>query len=577
MKRRFSFRKEATRITVVYLLFGLAWILFSDGFVHLFTVDEETLYKINIVKGWTYVFVTAGLVYYLISRYLQKISQTMDLLHQEIEVRKVAEDRYKSLYEEYENKEVLLLSLLDSIPDLIFYKDTDGVYLGCNTAFEQFVGRPCAQIIGATDHDLFEKEVADSFREMDAAMLSQKQERKNEEKVLYPDGREVYLETLKTPYYDEAGNVLGLIGVSRDISERKGREKEILYLNNTDVLTGLYNRRYFEEAKAKFESDCPVPFSIIMADLNGLKLINDSFGHSKGDTMLIEAGKLLKKYSRSEDIVARIGGDEFCMLLPKTDADTAKSLVQKMHEDSERTSIDIAGTIIKLSISFGQGTMLATDEDLGEIINLAEDSMRRSKLFNRDSTRSDLMASIRATLLEKSHETAEHTQRMTSLAKKIGKELHFSDHLLFELELAADLHDIGKMSVDHRILAKSGKLNDEEWAEIRKHPEVGYRIAQSTSELMPIAEYILSHHERWDGSGYPQGISGEQIPLIARIISIVDAYDAMTEERPYNIVKTEKEACKEICSKAGTQFDPALVKLFVEKIMGHKCQSPAQH
>ncbi|HCU07444.1 MAG TPA: hypothetical protein DF480_00480, partial [Clostridiales bacterium] len=239
MKRRFSFRKEATRITVVYLLFGLAWILFSDGFVHLFTVDEETLYKINIVKGWTYVFVTAGLVYYLISRYLQKISQTMDLLHQEIEVRKVAEDRYKSLYEEYENKEVLLLSLLDSIPDLIFYKDTDGVYLGCNTAFEQFVGRPCAQIIGATDHDLFEKEVADSFREMDAAMLSQKQERKNEEKVLYPDGREVYLETLKTPYYDEAGNVLGLIGVSRDISERKGREKEILYLNNTDVLTGL--------------------------------------------------------------------------------------------------------------------------------------------------------------------------------------------------------------------------------------------------------------------------------------------------------------------------------------------------
>ncbi|MDD2295798.1 MAG: PAS domain-containing protein, partial [Eubacteriales bacterium] len=228
MKGRFSFRKEATRITVVYLLFGLAWILFSDGFVHLFPVDEDTLYKINIVKGWTYVFVTAGLVYYLISRYLQKISQTMDLLQQ---------------------KEMLLLSLLDSIPDLIFYKDTDGVYMGCNTAFERFVGKPCSQIIGSTDKYLFSKEVSDSFREMDEAMLRQKQERKNEEQVTYPDGHKVYLETLKTPYYDKEGNVLGLIGVSRDISERKNKELEILYLNNTDVLTGLYNRRYFEKEK----------------------------------------------------------------------------------------------------------------------------------------------------------------------------------------------------------------------------------------------------------------------------------------------------------------------------------------
>lgn len=552
MKEKFSLKKEATRITVVYLLFGLSWILFSDGFVHLFTMDEDTLYKINIVKGWAYVLVTAALVYYLINRYLQKISQTMDALQQ---------------------KEMLLLSLLDSIPDLIFYKDIDGVYMGCNTAFEQFVGKPCAQIIGSTDLDLFPREVAESFRAMDAAMLSQKQERKNEEEVTYPDGHKVYLETLKTPYYDKEGNVLGLIGVSRDISERKAKELEILYLNNTDVLTGLYNRRYYEREKERLDQYCPLPFSVIMADLNGLKLINDSFGHPKGDAMLVETGRLLKKHSRNMGVVARIGGDEFCMLLPETDSKTAKKIIDKITAECERTAIDLDGTSIKLSISFGHGTKKTAEEDLDEIINLAEDSMRRSKLFNRNSTRSDLIASIRATLVEKSHETAEHTDRMTNMAKKIGEELNFSDHMLYELELAADLHDIGKMSVDHRILSKPEQLSDEEWAEVRKHPEAGYRIAQSTNELMSVAEYILCHHERWDGKGYPQGLSGEDIPLIARIVSIVDAYDAMTEERPYSIVKTEKEACEEICRNAGTQFDPELARIFVEKVLGHECPS----
>lgn len=444
LKSSFSFRKEATRITVTYLLFGLSWILVSDGLVRMFVAGSDTLYKVNIAKGWAYVFVTAALVYFMISRYLHKISQTMDQLHQEIDVRTEAEERYKNLYE------------------------------------------------------------------------------------------------------------------------------EVLYLNNTDVLTGLYNRRFYEEEINKTEDSCSLPLSIIVADLDGLKLINDSFGHPQGDTMLIETGKLLKKYTRSSDLIARIGGDEFCILLPSTDAQTVKAIIEKIREDCESTSIDIAGAPVKLSISLGFGTKENPDENLNAIFNVAEDSMRRSKLLNRNSTRSDLMSSIRATLLEKSHETAEHTARMITMAKKIGRELNFSDHLLFELELASDLHDIGKMSVDHQILAKPGKLTEEEWVQIRKHPEVGYRIARSTNELMPIAEYILCHHERWDGKGYPQGIGAEQIPLIARIVSIVDAYDAMTEERPYGKVKTEAEACAEICRNAGTQFDPALSRLFVEKVLGHE-------
>ena len=398
MREKFSLRKEATRITAVYLLFGLSWILFSDGFVHLFTMDKDTLYKINIIKGWFYVLITAALVYYLINRYLQKISQTMGVLQQ---------------------KETLLLSLLDSIPDLIFYKDIDGVYMGCNKAFEQFVGKPCARIIGSTDLDLFPRDVAESFRAMDVAMMSQKQQRKNEEEVTYPDGHKVDLETLKTPYYDKEGNVLGLIGVSRDISERKAKELEILYLNNTDVLTGLYNRRYYEKEKERLDQYCPLPFSVIMADLNGLKLINDSFGHSKGDAMLVETGRLLKKHSRNMGVVARIGGDEFCMLLPETDSKAAKKIIDKITAECERTSIDMDGTSVRLSISFGHGPKCPQKRIWTRSSICRGRHAAKQAVQPNDQERSDR---LHPRHLVESHETAEQYHRMTNMAKKIGEE-----------------------------------------------------------------------------------------------------------------------------------------------------------
>ncbi|HZK71827.1 MAG TPA: HD-GYP domain-containing protein, partial [Clostridia bacterium] len=153
------------------------------------------------------------------------------------------------------------------------------------------------------------------------------------------------------------------------------------------------------------------------------------------------------------------------------------------------------------------------------------------------------------------------------LSKAIGKKLKLSDDNIFELELATTLHDIGKMSIDQQILMKPGKLTEEEWGEIKKHPETGYRIAQSTSELMSISEYILSHHERWDGKGYPQGLKGEEIPLIARIINVVDSYDAMTSKRTYGKELNKEEAIIEMRNCAGTQFDPELIEIFIEEVL----------
>jgi HD-GYP domain-containing protein (c-di-GMP phosphodiesterase class II) len=153
------------------------------------------------------------------------------------------------------------------------------------------------------------------------------------------------------------------------------------------------------------------------------------------------------------------------------------------------------------------------------------------------------------------------------LSRKLGEAVGLPERIVDEIELVSTLHDIGKISIDEKILNKPDKLSDEEWREIKKHPEVGFRIANATPELRHLSEYILCHHERWDGKGYPQGLSGEDIPLISRIISITDAFDAMTQDRAYRKAMTQDRAVEEILKNAGTQFDPQLVKTFVEHVL----------
>ena len=166
-------------------------------------------------------------------------------------------------------------------------------------------------------------------------------------------------------------------------------------------------------------------------------------------------------------------------------------------------------------------------------------------------------------MYEKSHETEEHSERLAALTRMVGEALKLSQIELDHLELLATLHDIGKVGIDDRILGKPGKLTAEEWLEMKKHPEIGYRIAAASPELVSISEFILSHHEHWDGSGYPKGLAGEAIPLLSRIIAVTDAYDAMTENRVYRKAMDRESAIAEIKNNAGTQFDPEIAKLFV--------------
>lgn len=475
-------------------------------------------------------------------------------------------ENYKYLYYEYQKKESLLRSLLDSIPDLVFYKDEKSVYLGCNKAFENFADKTMDELVGLTDHDLFDPEMATLFRKMDQIMMSEKKSRQNEEIVTYPDGREVHLETLKTPYYDHNGQILGLIGVSRDITDRKRTEAEILYLSQHDVLTGLHNRSYYEKERKRLDHPDYLPLSLIIGDINGLKLINDAFGHGEGDKLLISIAKILQLCARENDVLVRTGGDEFVMLLPKTTYTETGILAEEIKNACE-DGYKLEDELIITSISLGYATKSSEHESLEKVFKLAEESMYRKKLLEYKSFHSAIMDSIKTTLFEKSNETEAHAERMADLAKQLGRALALDQEDLVALELVATLHDIGKISIDSKLLLKNAELTDEEWTEIKKHPEVGYRIAQTVPELRKISEYILCHHERWDGSGYPQGLKAEEIPLLARILAIVDAYDAMTQDRSYRRAMSENEAIDELKHHAGSQFDPQLVEVFINAVI----------
>ncbi|OQB20323.1 MAG: Cyclic di-GMP phosphodiesterase response regulator RpfG [Firmicutes bacterium ADurb.Bin182] len=373
--------------------------------------------------------------------------------------------------------------------------------------------------------------------------------------------------------YDDNGNIEALEGILIDITERKEKENELNYINFHDVLTGLYNRRYFDMQLQSMDDERCLPLSIIIGDIDGLKIINDTLGHIEGDKFITDIAGLLKNCCREGDILARTAGDEFCILLPNTEREEAEKLIKDIRKRCEEYRLKAKNKAYHASISLGCATKTSSDQLFDDYVKLAEENMYKTKLLQSKSLHSSVISSIQASLLEKSRETKEHAQRMIMLSKAVGTKLELSDQMMNDLVLLAILHDIGKIGVNDTILKKPGKLTAEEWAEMKKHPEIGFRIAMASNDLMPVADYILCHHEHWDGSGYPVGLKSEEIPLLSRIISVIDAFDAMTEDRAYSKAMSIKDAKSEIRKNSGSQFDPLIAGIFIdvlEEIFGQE-------
>ena len=327
-------------------------------------------------------------------------------------------------------------------------------------------------------------------------------------------------------------------------------------------MTGLYNRAYFEEELVKLDSNRNLPLSIVMGDVNNLKMINDTFGHQHGDHLLSRIAEVLKSCFRRSDVISRWGGDEFSAILPYTTRETGIGIINRIKKECQRRST----LTLPLSISFGIATKENSSENINAIVSEAESRMYRYKIFDRRASDSALIVSMKKALQQKKYDTEEYRQSYIDCATKFGETLKLEKTELNKLKLLSAICDIGKIAVSEDIILKKGWLSKEEWEEIKRHPEIGFRIARTSPELSNIANDILYHHEFWNGNGYPHKLKGEDIPLLSRIIHIVDAYQAMTNERPYRGAMSKEEAIEQLRSRRGSQFDPILTDKFINMV-----------
>lgn len=477
----------------------------------------------------------------------------------------IKNDELKSANDELkENKDQLRL-ILDSTVEAIFGIDLDGNCTFCNIS--------CINILGfKQQEDLLGRNMPSLIRHRTEGSKTEHGKEyglflttgegnsafSKDEIFFRADGSSFNAEYHSYPQYKD-GKAVGSVVTFTDITERKKDEDKIKYLSVHDSLTGVLNRRFFEEEIKTEDNAANLPISVIFADVNGLKLTNDIFGHSEGDKLLIKSADILKNACRDGDIIARVGGDEFIILLPKTPKDKTESIIAKITSDLSKESVDS----IRCSMALGYAIKTDNDENLQIITENAENEMYKTKTLNRNSIKSDMINTIIETLHSKIPDEKQHSENVSDLCQNIGKAMNLPETDLRRLKDAGYLHDIGKIVLAKNILEKEETLNEEEKKEVQQHSIVGYRILNLFDDTLDLSEGAYSHHERWDGRGYPKGIKGEEIPRTARIIAIAEAYDALTSKKAMRGF-SKNEALREIKALAGTKYDPVIVDVFIK-------------
>jgi diguanylate cyclase (GGDEF)-like protein len=365
------------------------------------------------------------------------------------------------------------------------------------------------------------------------------------------------------------------------------RAMRAMRLALTDPLTGLGNHRHFHERLQReltqAEQDMAT-LSLCLIDVDDFKRINDRYGHPVGDRVLGQVAARLRQGGES----FRLGGDEFAVLLPGLDESAAVSVARSIVERVGGAELEQIGPV---TVSAGVATFPVQGVGRDELIRLAdsalywakEDGKNRARTYEATTLARELSqlqqlaegpdraaryraaASLAKAVDARDAYTGSHSERVGDLAARIARRLGIDEPQTELTRLAASLHDLGKLAIPEEILRKPGALNESERLVLQRHPQIGYRMLESLG-VEPIAEWVLHHHERWDGNGYPDRLRGDEIPLGARIIFVADAYDAMTSERVYRKPLSEREALEELERCAGTQFDPAIVEAFAAEL-----------
>jgi diguanylate cyclase (GGDEF)-like protein len=348
----------------------------------------------------------------------------------------------------------------------------------------------------------------------------------------------------------------------------------------TDPLTRLQNRRGFEESfgveveRARRHNR---PLAVLLGDLDHFKRVNDRLGHKAGDAALVRVGGLLRAGRRRIDLVARAGGEEFAVILPETEERDAFLVAERMRTAVEQ---EFADRRVPITMSLGLATFPGHGTTADALLSSADQALYAAKELGRNRTvifsdelddsgsaasdrevHLDTLLSLAEAIDLRDARTADHSKTVARYAAAIAAELGLGPGHVRRIEIAGKLHDVGKVGLPDSILRKPGSLDDDEWAEMRRHPEIGADILGS-GHFEDVRSWILAHHERPDGKGYPRGLKGDEIPLEARILSAADAYEAMTADRVYRAALGVDAARAELRRGAGSQFDPRVVGAF---------------
>jgi diguanylate cyclase (GGDEF)-like protein/PAS domain S-box-containing protein len=420
-------------------------------------------------------------------------------------------------------------------------------------------GRPYSEVF-VIRHEEIGVPIADAIQ--DALSSGEVQELTNSAVLISRQGNRYNLEDSAAPILSEDGKVEGVVLVFRDVTNKKEQLRQIQYLSFHDPLTGLYNRRFFNEELMRLDTQRNLPISVVMGDVNGLKLTNDVFGHTAGDLLLKRIAQVFRQICRADDIIARWGGDEFVLLLPKTNAGDAAAVVGRIKAEFARQRIKA----VKGSISMGVACKDTAETDILQTLVLAEEAMYVNKALEQDEARSSTIGEIIRVMHSENPRERQHAERVRALCEDFGRALNLPKEEIRRLSDAAFLHDIGKIAMDPELLNVGADMSERQWKEIRRHSIVGFRILNASDDTVDLASAVLAHHESWDGSGYPKGLKGEEIPLAARVLNICEVFDRMTHDTGEKKFST-KEAADYIRGCAGTMFDPRLVNVFYDMIM----------
>ena len=462
-------------------------------------------------------------------------------------------------YRKLATREDHIRGILEAIPDLYFVISKDGIFLEFHGSQTESLYAEPSYFIGKHIGDIFPEELTARFMQSVERLIATGQTQSMDYRLEW-DGSYHYFESRMT----KAG-ISTVVAIIRDITERKNAEITMQIMSTHDTLTGLKNRNYFEEMMVFYQEKNVSQLGVVMCDLDGLKLVNDALGHDQGDLYLKVVAEQIQKSFPPAAIVARIGGDEYGVLIADVGEDLFTAILSALIDELP----EFLSNSIKMPVSISIGSVYYTREQENQRINVvdllmeSDRRMYREKIHRKQSIHHEMIQTLRKMLEVRDFITEGHAERMEDLVVRLSEVMKVPHRSLSDMRLFAQFHDIGKIGIPDSILFKKGKLDDEEFLQMKRHTEIGYHIALSSVDLMPIANWVLKHHEHWNGNGYPLGLKEENIPLECRILSVVDAYDAMTNDRPYRNAMPKEDAMRELKAYSGTQFDPQVVSAFI--------------